>query len=79
MGTIDNIILNIMDLMICTRRQLTAIETLNRIFFVYNNVEQFKCRTVSNVQTVRTNYLETYMAIFGRRDDANDTRSCTRI
>jgi hypothetical protein len=47
--------------------------------FVYNNVEQFKSLTVSYVQTVRTNYLETYMAIFGRWDDANDTRSCTRI
>ena len=34
--------------------------------FVYNNVEQFKSLTVSYVQTVRTNYLETYMAIFGR-------------
>ena len=60
----------------------TAIDgdrNIEQDFFVYNKVEQFKCRTVSNVQTVRTNYLETYMAIFGRRDDANDTRSCTRI
>ena len=47
----------------------TAIDgdrNIEQDFFVYNNVEQFKCRTVSNVQTVRTNYLETYMAIFGR-------------
>ena len=28
-------------------------------FFVYYNVEQFKSLMVSNVQTVRTNYLET--------------------
>ena len=32
--------------------------------FVYYNVEQFKSLTVSYVQTVRTSYLETYMAIF---------------
>ena len=41
-------------------------ETLNLDCFVYYNVMQFKSLTVTNVQTVRTNYLETFMANFGR-------------
>ena len=49
MGTIDNIILNIMDLRICTR--LTVIETLNGIFFVYYSVEQLKSLIVTCKQS----------------------------
>ena len=41
-------------------------EALNLDFLVYYNVKQFKSLAVTNVQTVRTNYLEAYMAIFGR-------------
>ena len=56
-GTIDNIIKNIMDLMICTRWQLTAIATFNGIFLfitMWSNTNL----SVINVQTVRTNDVE---------------------
>ena len=35
-------------------------------FFLFTTMKQFKSLTVTNVQTVRTNHLETYMTIFGR-------------